>query len=160
MKDEIKEILDNLKYNIETNKNWTLTLGNSIDRWKLLLDYITNLQIIEQQYSTILSENAELENKLNQYENPDDMTLFYMWLDEKAKDKIKQLQEENKMTDEQIEKTLEVVSEHIYKSRIDKAIEYIDNDFNRFDCFGSMAVSMEMNYKREELLNILNGGYE
>ena len=30
------------------------------------------------------------------YENPDDMTLFYMWLDEKAKDKIKQLQEERK----------------------------------------------------------------
>lgn len=34
--------------------------------------------------------------------------------------------------------------------------EYIDNDFNRFDCFGSMAVSMEMNYKREELLEILD----
>jgi hypothetical protein len=34
--------------------------------------------------------------------------------------------------------------------------EYVDNDFNRFDCFGSMAVSMEMNYKREELLEILD----
>ena len=62
----------------------------------IVLDYITNLQTIEQQYSAILSENAELENKLNQYENPDDLTLFYMWLDTKAKDKIKQLQEENK----------------------------------------------------------------
>ena len=61
----------------------------------IVLDYITNLQTIEQQYSAILSENAELENKLNQYENPDDLTLFYMWLDTKAKDKIKQLQEEN-----------------------------------------------------------------
>ena len=27
-------------------------------------DYITNLQTIEQQYSAILSENAELENKI------------------------------------------------------------------------------------------------
>jgi hypothetical protein len=39
---------------------------------------------------------------------------------------------------------------------INEAREYIDNDFNRFDCFGSMAVSMEMNYKREELLEILD----
>ena len=29
-----------------------------------VLDYITNLQTIEQQYSAILSENAELENKI------------------------------------------------------------------------------------------------
>jgi len=42
-----------------------------------VLDYITNLQ-----------------EKVDQYENPDDMTLMFMWCDEKAKDKIKQLQEE------------------------------------------------------------------
>lgn len=41
-------------------------------------------------------------------------------------------------------------------SIIKEAREYIDNDFNRFDCFGSMKVSMEMNYKREELLEILD----
>lgn len=42
-----------------------------------------------------------------------------------------------------------------YKILLYKLKEYIDNDFNRFDCFGSMAVSMEMNYKREELLKML-----
>ena len=31
----------------------------------IVLDYITNLQTIEQQYSAILSENAELENRLD-----------------------------------------------------------------------------------------------
>ena len=44
----------------------------------------------------------ELENKINKYENPDDLTLFYMWINEKAKDKMKELQQ-----------------------RIDKAIEYM-----------------------------------
>lgn len=55
MKDEIKEILEDsiyCKYELHTNEK------------KKLLDYITNLQIIEQQYSAILSENAELENKI------------------------------------------------------------------------------------------------
>lgn len=35
---------------------------------------------------------TNLQQKIDQYENPDDYTLFYMWLDEKAKDKIKELQ--------------------------------------------------------------------
>lgn len=51
-------------------------LGDDIDE---VLDCITNLQ-----------------EKVDQYENPDDMTLMFMWCDEKAKDKIKQLKEERK----------------------------------------------------------------
>ena len=82
MNNKIKEILDKLKDN-----DWYEELDLTGTKWielkqeetNQLLDYITNLQ-----------------EKVNQYENPDDMTLFYMWLDEKAKDKIKQLQEENK----------------------------------------------------------------
>ena len=56
MKDEIKEILRIAKECdfIDTNHEET----------KELLDYITNLQTIEQQYSAVLSENAELENKI------------------------------------------------------------------------------------------------
>jgi len=49
-------------------------------------DTITNLQ----------QENERLKERVNQYENPDDMTLFYMWLDEKAKDKMKELKQANK----------------------------------------------------------------
>ena len=51
-----------------------------------------------------------LQQKLNQYENPEDLTLFYMWLDEKAKDKMKELELENqKLTHiiEELEKYLE-----------------------------------------------------
>jgi hypothetical protein len=39
-------------------------------------------------------ENKELKEKVDQYENPDDYTLFYMWLDTRAKDKMKQMEHE------------------------------------------------------------------
>ena len=37
-------------------------------------------------------ENKELKEKIEMYENPEDLTLMFMYGDEKAKDKIKQLQ--------------------------------------------------------------------
>ena len=38
-------------------------------------------------------ENQKLKEKINTYENPEDLTLMFMYCDEKAKDKIKQLKE-------------------------------------------------------------------
>lgn len=114
MKDEIKEILDNPKILM-------LSYGNyiSLDDYVKLKDCITNLQ-----------------EKVNQYENPEDMTLFYMWLDVKAKDKMKQLQEENKKLKELCDKyeeehstTFEYWKQLVkedYKSRNKKVIEDID----------------------------------
>ena len=60
MKDEIKEILNDLKNYANEGGEHTL-MEYEI---KHIQCYITNLQTIEQQYSTILSENAELENKI------------------------------------------------------------------------------------------------
>lgn len=100
MKDGIKEILGSMsEYLEEKKKDYEEIVikngfpGDSIvyevyyEDIKTLLDYITNLQ-----------------GKVNQYENPDDMTLFYMWLDAKAKDKIKQLQQENERLKELCDK--------------------------------------------------------
>ena len=42
----------------------------------------------------ICDKNKEIERlnkKIEQYENPEDMTLMFMWCDEKAKDEIKRL---------------------------------------------------------------------
>ena len=39
----------------------------------------------------LLRENQELKEKLDKYENPEDMTLFAMWCTEKVKDENKQL---------------------------------------------------------------------
>lgn len=78
-------------------------------------------------------ENQELKEKLNQYENPDDLTLFYMWLDEKAKDKMKQLQTENQqLTNERntmaclvndLQETLEEIRE-VVKETLELKEEY------------------------------------
>ena len=38
-------------------------------------------------------ENNQLKEKINTYEDPEDLTLMFMYCDEKAKDKIKQLKE-------------------------------------------------------------------
>ena len=56
--DEVKELLEHIE--ILDNTDYIL----HSDKAKALLDYITNLQTIEQQYSAILSENAELEDRL------------------------------------------------------------------------------------------------
>lgn len=54
-------------------------------------------------------ENERLKNKIKTYEDPEDMTLMFMWCGDKAKDKIKELEhnwnelkkwvEENKFDD-------------------------------------------------------------
>lgn len=38
-------------------------------------------------------ENQQLKEKINTYENPEDLTLMFMYCDEKAKDKVKDLNE-------------------------------------------------------------------
>lgn len=58
----------------------------------------------------LCKENKQLKEQINVYKNPDDLTLMFMYCDEKAKDKIKDLQQ-----------------------RINKAIEYIeDNSTNTY----------------------------
>lgn len=67
-------------------------------------------------------ENQELKDRINQYENPENLTLFYMWLDTKAKDKMKQLEKENKRYKELGFKYLNEQNQQL-KDRINKAIE-------------------------------------
>ena len=103
-------------------------------------------------------DTCEIKKKLDKYEDPEDLTLFHMWLDEKAKDKIKQLQEENKnlkqineehrklngelreenekskngvSLEKASDKTMILTQKFVIeqlKTRINKAIEYIKND--------------------------------
>lgn len=72
---EIEELLNYMKQYVE---NIDEHVSEPMLNWK-------DLQIV-------LSYIEQLEKKIDQYENPDDLTLFYMWLDEKAKDKMKQLE--------------------------------------------------------------------
>lgn len=70
MSDEIKEILQKIENvaNRETASRNALMEMNDKD-YRLLLDYITNLQTIEREYSNLLSENAELQQENDRLSN-------------------------------------------------------------------------------------------
>ena len=78
-------------------------------------------------------ENEELRERIKKYEDPEDLTLMFMYCDEKAKDKIKELQE-----------------------RINKAIEYIKErtEYNQYsDVYPSVLDAREV----KNILKILRG---
>ena len=64
MNNDIKEILTYMMQYVENKYEHDSEPMLNYKDIKCVLDYITNLQTIEQQYSVILSENAELENKI------------------------------------------------------------------------------------------------
>ncbi len=148
MSEEIKEILDrlencdNYKYRNDNGLSYKEIEGWEID---LLKDYITNLQ-----------------EKVDQYENLEDYTLFYMWLDEKAKDKMKELQEENIKLKELCDKyeeehktTFEEWKKDIKANK--KAIEYIEWHYkDNKEFYKNKGIGL--NYPEcDGLLNILKG---
>lgn len=128
MNDEIKKILDRLEridhkeyicgFEFADSASFD-EMARCFEERKKMANYITNLQ-----------------QKVEQYENPEDLTLFYMWLDEKAKEKMKELQQEIQRKDAYI-KYLQEYNPKYYKgekfygdeSRIDKAIEYIEKEY-------------------------------
>jgi len=96
MNNEIKEILENIKNKYEDYYVQDVVSGSDL---KQLLDYITNLETIEQQYSAILSENTELEIKItnleqerDKYKRYIDETFLYSY--EELQDKVLKLQQE------------------------------------------------------------------
>lgn len=93
MNEEIKEILDYFKTFQKTNIE---QIWLNQKRAKQLLDYITNLQTIEQQYSPLLSENAELENKIIELQEENKRLQFAVKdTKENADEIICELKEEN-----------------------------------------------------------------
>ena len=102
-----------------------------------LYDKCENMeQLFSEYYLPLLDvhyrKTYDLQQKINTYENPKDLTLMYMYCDEKAKDKIKELQ-----------------------NKIDKAIEYINKHIRIDDEYPAyMELLIE---ERDELLEILKG---
>lgn len=123
-------------------------VANDVDK---IIDYITNLQ-----------------QKIDQYENPEDYTLFYMWLDEKAKDKMKELQEENEKLKDLCDKYEEEHSttfeywKHLvkedYKSRNEKAIEFMKENCDIITFNNGWIIRSELTTTGlGKLFKILNG---
>lgn len=159
MKDEIKEIyLSDLEWT-KTHDNIGGVMGNLIfkdnmsyeDYQRLLKndyfvlcnkDYITNLQTIEQQYSAILSENAELENKIN---NLQQRCEYLERSNNRREDEIMSLRNE-------------CVDGEDYKSRNEKAIEKLKTLMPICIMPNNMLIHGTEKAKAiEETLNILQG---
>ena len=73
MSEEVKNYIENTDFN----------------KYKLVVDR----EYKEEYIQGLEQENNQLKEKINTYENPEDLTLMFMYCDEKAKDKIKQLKE-------------------------------------------------------------------
>lgn len=52
----------------------------------------------------LLRENQELKEKIKTYEDPEDLTLMFMYCDEKAKDKIRELKKQLEDKEERLER--------------------------------------------------------
>lgn len=84
--------------------------------------------LLREELDLLLSYIEQLEKKIDQYENPDDLTLFYMWLDEKAKDKMKQLENNRDKAIDYLEKSkLNQLDTHCKYLYIDFGVEKIEN---------------------------------
>lgn len=160
MKDEIKEILNNAdsstKFKMvdedgtEKEMNIAGVIEQLLNDNRNLLDYITNLQTIEQQYSAILSENVELENKITnlQEENKGLHT------------RIKTIKRRRKAQTAKMRKYREEITNKQnsivdYKSRNEKAVEYIKFTSNLK--YENEYVGLFIKDVCNNLLNILEG---
>lgn len=128
MKDEIKEILKKIK-RVSDIDDYVDFIGTE---FKPLLDYITNLQ--KSQETLIKNDNEIITN----------------------------LQEENNILKENAEHNDKVVdkakwNEMLYKSRIDKAIEYIHNDQLVFRLSSKKQIEDWFDDFYKDILDILKG---
>ena len=74
----------------------------------------------------LLRENKQLEEKLDKYGNPEDMTLFAMWCTEKVKDENKQLKNNWDELKEWLEEKWEV-SQDIWFVKIINKMKGLEN---------------------------------
>ena len=160
MNDEIKEILDYWKFYINEPNNYKL-LNVHFDEIKKVLDYITNLQqAVEVKNERIKEEQQEKERYIKFYNE------LNIW--------NKELQQENERLKELNKNASKVcMAEHRYgvdkaeeardyKSRCEKAIEYIKKSIDNSQPFYEYLFGDE-NGKVENLdilLNILQNGGE
>ena len=129
MSEEIKKLIDNAEYEPQP-----------------LIDYITNLQTIEQQYSAILSENAELQEEnerlKEERQNINNRNCNQKIANKKLMEDIERLRTNLKTHKRRRKK--QTHKKNIYKSRNEKAIENLEIGLSNYE-------------EQEELLNILQG---
>ena len=80
----------------------------------------------QQKFNELLKENQELKEKLDKYENPEDMTLMMMWCTEQVKD-------ENKKLKKQLEDAItSYTEEHNLRHNSDLKLDVLENQQKEF----------------------------
>lgn len=127
---------------------------NTVDHWE---NYYSNvpikcifedLVIDINEIKRLTNENQELKAKIKTYEDPDDLTLMFMYCEEKAKDKIKELNKQLDYLRRSIERKEETIidlqdervpytNEYVAKleNQQKKFIEYLENGMDICDGF-------------------------
>ena len=149
-----------------SSKECETQLNELLEAWDL--DEATLNQTDIEAIKHLLLENqmqqdeiVKLRNRINTYENPEDLTLMFMYCDEKAKDKIKELKDKLKGVQEErdylfnktsVENKYLQQDRDKYKEVIEEVREYIEDWL--FNAGGNGA---SMNYEDiNELLQILD----
>ncbi|HIS38539.1 MAG TPA: hypothetical protein IAB45_03410 [Candidatus Onthousia faecavium] len=109
MSNEMYDYLNEHNY-ISRNKNKDPLKQQELSKERA--DAIANKY--EQLVKELKQENQELKQKINTYENPNDLTLMFMYCNEKARDMIEELKKELKEKDDFINKL------QATKDRLDK----------------------------------------
>jgi regulator of replication initiation timing len=145
MNNEIKKILEDFKNDVENN----LFIEVRGLYYEPLLDYITNLQTIEREYSTILSENAELQQENERLK--EELNCKEYFSSTMPEDTEFVILTKNNYDRQQKDIQLELID---YKSRCEKAIEYIQNNMQYDDNIDDNWIMTN------DLLNILQNRSE
>ncbi len=114
-----------------------------------------------EEFTSLLKENQELKQKLDKYENPEDMTLMMMWCTEKVKDENQKLQEQLSSNTLQLEELKKQVEEYKKKLMVATKMEMKEIDKNTFvgiDYFQDKCIIYENQQK--EFTEWLENGIE
>lgn len=110
----IKEILHDCSKTLDSSNNYVGTDD-------LIIQFIDNL----------LEENQELKEKIETYEDPEDLTLMFMYCDEKAKDKIRELKKQLEEIDYTVIPNCEIKQViDKYKNQQKEFIDWLEENWN------------------------------
>lgn len=98
-------------------------------------NYISYVDLINKLYS-IEKENQELKKQLEKYEDPEDLTLIFMYCNEKAKDKIKELE---RVCHLDAKETLATIN-YEHESQQKEFIKYLEDEWARHEYISAHEV--------------------
>lgn len=133
-------------YSCEHNKSGVCQISGC-DKKSIMSDKTevqTFTRYIDPTITKLQQENKQLKEKLDKYENPEDMTLMMMWCTEKVKD-------ENKKLKKQLQENTETLLGRILELRGQQKefIKYLEDGIHNIEPLG-VRINYDCEYDSEE----------